>query len=111
MPTTFNMSDVMISYSRKDKVFVQRLNQALKDTGREVWLDWEDIPPTADWWSEIEAGIDAAHTFVFVVTPNSVRSSVCDQELDHASRNNKRIIPVMREEITEELDKQRMHAA
>lgn len=111
MPTTFNMSDVMISYSRKDKLFVRQLTQALKRSGREVWVDWEDIPASADWMAEIEAGIDAAHTFVFVITPNSVRSAVCNHEIHHAVRNNKRLIPILRQEITDEVDDERMHPA
>ncbi len=111
MPATFNMSDVMVSYSRRDKPFVQRLAQALKDSGREIWIDWDDIPATADWWSEIQAGIDAAHTFVFVITPESVRSAICLQEIDHAAKNNKRIVPVVYQDVTEEADKQRMHPA
>lgn len=109
MPATFNMSDVMISYSRRDKAFVQRLNQSLQDSGRAVWVDWEDIPPTADWWSEIQAGIEAAHTFVFIITPESVRSEVCRREIDHAIACNKRLVPVLYKEIVDEADKAKMH--
>ena len=28
--------------------------------GQAVWVDWEDIPLSADWWKEIQAGIDGA---------------------------------------------------
>ena len=41
------MTDVFISYSRKDKAFVQILNQALGESKYETWVDWEDIPLTA----------------------------------------------------------------
>ncbi|MBZ0280612.1 MAG: TIR domain-containing protein [Anaerolineae bacterium] len=111
MPATFNMSDVMISYSRRDKAFVQRLNQALQDSGRAVWVDWEDIPPTADWWSEIQAGIEAAHTFVFIISPESVRSEICRREIDHAIACNKRLVPVLYKEVVDEADKAQMHPA
>lgn len=109
MPATFNMSDVMISYSRKDREFVQRLDKALRDSGREVWIDWEDIPPTADWLAEIKAGIEAAHTFVFVITPNAVRSEVCRLEVDHAVTCNKRLVPILREEVTNPADQKLVH--
>ncbi|MEB3209821.1 MAG: toll/interleukin-1 receptor domain-containing protein, partial [Leptolyngbyaceae bacterium] len=56
------MSDVFISYSRTDKAFVETLHQALKESTYEAWVDWQDIPLTADWWKEIEAGIEAADT-------------------------------------------------
>jgi TIR domain len=47
------MTDVFISYSRKDKAFVQQLFQALRDNKRDVWVDWEDIPLASEWLTEI----------------------------------------------------------
>ena len=43
------MTDVFISYSRKDITFVRLLHDALKENGLETWIDWQDIPPSADW--------------------------------------------------------------
>ena len=42
------MSDVFISYSRRDIDFVRHLFDQLK--ARDVWVDWQDIQPTAYWW-------------------------------------------------------------
>ncbi|MEM7066524.1 MAG: TIR domain-containing protein [Cyanobacteria bacterium P01_B01_bin.77] len=89
------MTDVFISYSRKDKAFVQVLNQALADSKYEAWVDWENIPLTADWWEEIKAGIEGADTFIFVISPDSIASKVCGQEIDHAVDNNKRLLPIV----------------
>ncbi|MBZ0282288.1 MAG: toll/interleukin-1 receptor domain-containing protein [Anaerolineae bacterium] len=100
MADKFNMSDVMISYSRRDKAFVQQLEQALREDGMEVWVDWEDIPPTANWWAEIEAGIEAAHSFVFIITPAAVRSEVCRREVEYAVKHNKRLVPILHEELS-----------
>lgn len=102
MPTTFNMSDVMISYSRRDKVFVQQLEQALRSTGREIWVDWQDIPPTVDFLQEIYAGIEAANTFIFVISPDSAQSKVCGLEVKHAVSLNKRLIPIQYRELSPE---------
>ena len=77
------MADVFISYSRVDQSFVKVLNQALNQSQYDAWVDWEDIPLTADWWKEIQAGIDAANTFIFVISPDSVLSKVCRQEIDY----------------------------
>src|SRR5262245_51645370 len=57
------MTDVFISYSRKDTGFVRRLHDALAAQSRAAWVDWEDIPRAADWMDEINRGIDAADTF------------------------------------------------
>ncbi|MEM7794052.1 MAG: TIR domain-containing protein [Cyanobacteria bacterium P01_C01_bin.118] len=89
------MTDVFISYSRKDKAFVQVLNQALVNSKYDAWVDWENIPLTADWWEEIKAGIEGADTFIFVISPDSIASKVCGQEIDHAVENNKRLLPIV----------------
>jgi WD40 repeat protein len=89
------MTDVFISYSRKDKTFVQALHKAIEAKGRDAWVDWEGIPLTADWWAEIQEGIETADSFVFIISPDSVASKVCAQEIDHATMHKKRIVPVV----------------
>jgi TIR domain len=42
------VAHIFISYSRKDKDFVRHLNDALIAQKREAWIDWKDIPLTAD---------------------------------------------------------------
>ena len=61
------MPSVFISYSRQDKDFVERLHRALADRGYEVWVDWDDIPPSAEWFEEIRAGIASADGVVYVI--------------------------------------------
>ena len=64
--------------------------------GHETWIDWEDIPPTAKWLSEIYAAIERSDAFVFVLSPDSTDpSSKCLLELNHAVSHNKRLIPVV----------------
>ena len=87
--------DVFVSYSRADRAFVQWLSQALADRGRRTWVDWQNIPPSAEWMAEIRAAIDAANAFVLVLSPDSIGSRVCLEELDHAVAGNKRIIPIL----------------
>ena len=90
------MSEVFISYSRRDKAFVKALHAKLTHQNRDTWVDWEDIPITSDWWQEIEAGIEGTDTFVFVISPDSVASEVCNDELNHALNNHKRLVPILR---------------
>ena len=103
------MTDIFISYSRKDKDFVHQLNDALAAQQRNTWVDWEDIPATADWWKEVTSGIEQADSFVFVISPDSIRSQVCSNEVIHAVANNKRFIPLLRREITDAADQAAMH--
>jgi len=97
------MSDVFISYSRKDKEFVHKLNDTLKARDRESWVDWEKIRTAEDWWRKIQEAIAAANTFVFVITPDSIASDICRKEVDYASSLNKRIMPILRRELTKDL--------
>lgn len=94
-----NAANVFISYSRRNKAFVKTLAQTLKKRGREVWVDWESIPFGSDWWEEIRVGIEVADTFIFVLSPDSVSSKVCGEELQHAIQHNKRLVPVVCEDV------------
>jgi TIR domain len=87
--------DVFLSYSRKDSDFARRLGEALAARDKEVWADWEDIPATAEWRGEISLGIDAADSFAFVISPDSIRSEECGKELAHALEHGKRIVPLL----------------
>ncbi|MCL4267354.1 MAG: TIR domain-containing protein [Anaerolineae bacterium] len=86
---------IFISYSRKDKPFVQKLHNHLVNAGLETWVDWQGIPLTADWWQEIKQGIENADAFAFVVSPDSLKSKVCSDEIQTAVDNNKRLIPIL----------------
>ena len=96
------MSDVFIvfiSYSRRDIDFVRHLFDQLKARDRDAWADWQDIPPTADWLAEIYSDIEAANTFLFVISPDSVTSEICTLEIEHAVKHNKRLVPVVWKEV------------
>src|SRR5689334_8034231 len=93
------MSDIFISYSRKDTEFVRHLHAELAKLGYDTWVDWEGIPPTAEWMKEIHAAIEAANTVIFVISPDSAGSTVCGDELAHALRNHKRLVPVVRRDV------------
>ncbi len=111
MPTAYNFSDVFISYSRLDGDFVRRLVSRLEaefSEERGVWIDWEDIPRSVEWWSEIKAGIDGADSFVLVMSPASIASPICQMEIAHAIEGGKRIIPVFYQDPQKDASFERM---
>jgi len=93
------MAKVFISYSRKDIEFAKRLTGELQKSELDFWIDWEGIPPTVDWWKEIEKGIEEADNFLFLISPDSVKSKICKDEINTAVKNGKRIIPIVVREI------------
>lgn len=105
------MPDVFISYSRLDKDFVLKLHSQFTREDRNAWVDWEDIPLTADWWKTIQDGIASADNFVFVISPNSIQSEVCRNEIQYAVDNNKRIVPLLFRPITNPQDQAKIHPA
>lgn len=93
------MARIFISYSRKNIDFVKRLTDALGERDLDFWVDWEGIPPTVDWMKEIQKSIEEADTFLFVISPDSITSKVCRDELEIAVKNGKRLVPVVATEI------------
>ena len=89
-------SDVFLSYRRKDVDFAKKVDQALKATGREVWVDWEDIPPGVEGFSdEIQRGIEGANAKVAILSLNYIESEYCLMELREALKLKKRVIPIV----------------
>jgi len=111
MADKYNFSDFFISYSRADGEFVKTVVDVLFDRGYEIWIDWDDIPQTVNWWQEIKAGIEASNTFVFVVTANSANSKVCYDEVQYAVENNKRIIPLIPDKFDDKESEEKLHPA
>jgi CHASE2 domain-containing sensor protein len=101
------MSHIFISYSRKDKPFVQKLHAALESPlqkqKRNVWIDWNDTLPTEEWWKAIEVGIEGADIFVFIISPDSCESEVCAREIEYALEHNKRLVSIVRRKVADHL--------
>src|SRR5215831_9733800 len=89
-------SDIFISYRRSDVEFTKRFCKALQDTGRELWVDWEDILPGIEGFTdEIQRGIEGANAFICILSPSYLESEYCLMELKQALNLKKRIIPVV----------------
>ncbi|MGZ9166484.1 MAG: TIR domain-containing protein, partial [Anaerolineales bacterium] len=93
------MAKVFVSYSRKDSIVARKLIAALSSIQQDVWVDWEDIPPAVDWLEQIFRGIEGSEAFIFLISPDSIASEVCNVEVKHAVRNNKRIIPIVLRDV------------
>ncbi len=89
------MSDIFISYARKDIDFAKRIVLILAENKLDTWIDWKSIPKGEDWEQEIYRGIEEADVFLFLISSDSVRSEMCNKEIAHALKNNKRIIPIV----------------
>jgi WD40 repeat protein len=87
--------EVFISYSRADSDFARNLNEGLQSQGKTTWFDQESIASGADFQQEIYHGIEQADNFLFIMSPNSVGSPYCGDEVAYAQKLNKRIVTIL----------------
>ena len=97
-PTEFTL-EVFISYSRADSDFARHLNEALQMQGKTTWFDQESIASGADFQQEIYRGIEQCDNFLFIISPKSVNSPYCADEVEYAESLNKRFITVLYREV------------
>lgn len=86
---------VFISYSRQETEFVRKLCQALDENQLEALVLWGDVTIGTDEWQKNLENIRRCDDFIFVISPTSIVSDVCGQELQMALENNKRLVPVL----------------
>lgn len=95
---------VFLSYSRKDSGLVGQIAEALMAAGFLADFDQAShdqhnvsagISAEDEWWQRLQEMIAAADTMVFLVSPDSAASQVCDEEIAYARALGKRIIAVL----------------
>lgn len=78
------MSNVFLSYSRKDRNFVERLAEDLNGLGIGVWFDKWEIKVGDSIVEKINKGIEENDYLAIVLSPNSVDSEWVKRELNIA---------------------------
>jgi hypothetical protein len=90
------MGYLYISYSHKDRDYVQKLSEKLEQEGFEVWID-ERLDYGSEWPIEIQNRLDACDALILVMTPRSHVSKWVQNELNRALRKEKPIFPLLLE--------------
>ena len=88
------MTQVFISYSRRDLVFVEQLAVDLKAASLDVWYDLSGLEGGARWRIEIEKAIRASQFVLVVLSPDSVASEWVEEEILFARNLKRNIIPL-----------------
>ena len=89
------MTQVFISYSRKDLTFVEQLASDLKKSGLDVWYDVSGIAGGDRWRSEIENALRNSQYVLVVLSPDSINSEWVEREFLFSSNLKRKIIPLM----------------
>src|SRR5260370_32944956 len=92
-------ADVFISYSRGDQAFALQLVGALVQRGSTAWLDRNDVLPAGELREDIQARIEEAGAFLFLLSPDSVFLEECKKELDYTVSCGKKMIPRLQRDV------------
>ncbi len=88
------MTQVFISYSRKDSEFVERLAGDLRLAGLVIWYDLSGLDGGTRWGTEIQSAIENSQFFLVVISPNSLDSKWVQREFLFAESCNLKVIPL-----------------
>ena len=92
--------EVFLCYARADGRFpIDRIRVDLGASGQRVWIDLEGSLPGARSWERVRRRIEGCDMFVFTVSPDSVASDACREQLEEAVSLNKRIIALVHREV------------
>ncbi len=91
----FSSLEVFISYSRTDSDLAIKINDALQSQGKSTWFDQESIAAGTDFQQEIYRGIENSDNFLFIISPSSVNSPYCSDEVAYAEKLNKRFVTIL----------------
>lgn len=93
------LARVFLSYSRQNQQFAVWLRGALMAEGIEVFRDLDDTIGGEAWWERLKALIASSDAVVCILTPAFVASKVCIDEINHSTHLEKRIVPIVYEQI------------
>jgi hypothetical protein len=85
---------VFISYSHADNDSVEPVVAVVKDSGRGVWIDRQDVQTGDSWAGEIVRGIKAAKGVMVMCSPRAFESDHIKREVYLADRYKKPMLPV-----------------
>ncbi len=90
-----NRKYAFISYSQKDKSFVEKLVHDLRSAGVETWHDVAQISAGENWQKAIERGMEQASVLLYIASMHSIKSSWVAYELGAYHSRGGIVIPVI----------------
>lgn len=87
------MANIFISYNRQNEATTKSLANDIEALGHTVWFD-KKIYGGQAWWSRILEEIRTCDVFIFVIDPQSLKSTACKREYSYAADIGKAILPI-----------------
>ncbi|MBT28107.1 MAG: hypothetical protein CMO01_00490 [Thalassobius sp.] len=95
------MTDTFISYADEDKNIHEKVRKYLTRYLITSWAHYRDIRKGENFETAILEGIEKANNVLYFISKKSVKSEYCRKELEYATQYNKRIIPLLIENVSE----------
>ena len=89
------MTEVFLSYAAEHKAFTEALRKTLIREGLTIWTNYTDLTTGEEFLAAINRGIEDTDTIVYILSPEAIASTYCQQEINYAFSLNKRIIPLL----------------
>ncbi|MFN8418213.1 MAG: toll/interleukin-1 receptor domain-containing protein [Anaerolineae bacterium] len=88
---------LFVSYSRSDRIAVDKLYADLQRRGYVLWMDVDEHGITAgeDWRRDLVESMSKAQAVIACVSPDFLKSPNCRAEIEQAQREGKPIFPVI----------------
>lgn len=83
---------LFISYARVDKHYCEQIIEMLDI--HDIWVD-RRLHAGQEWWEEILKQLNLCEGFIYLLSPDSVKSEYCTREYTIAMSTGKFIIPVL----------------
>ncbi|MDX2181580.1 MAG: toll/interleukin-1 receptor domain-containing protein [Bryobacteraceae bacterium] len=88
---------VYLSYASEDEELARALAMAMKSEGIDLWVDFWEILPGDDFFSQTASALEECDSMVVLVTANSVKSRHVKEEIRRSLRGRRykeRLVPV-----------------
>jgi Tol biopolymer transport system component len=89
-----SVTQIFLSYSRKDIDTARRLAEDLQQAGFAVWWDVSDLKGGDSWGRTIQAALEASKYCLVLLSPDSVQSEWVENEYQYALELGLKVIPL-----------------
>jgi TIR domain len=93
------MGHIFISYSRREREFVDSFVSRIESAGQRVWIDHQKIQAGGLWRTQIVQAIDTCDGFVLMLSTNSAASDNVRREVDIALDSGRHIYIMLLEPV------------
>lgn len=87
--------EVFLAYAAEDLDFAMKLNETLEFQGKSTFFAYKHVDLSAESYPVIDQGIINASNFLVIISPDSLNSTFCMEQVQRANKLSKRILGIL----------------